>query len=256
TWLRQTFGIEQEGTLWQLAPALQSDTRLIRGTELWSVAAYDEARAEFDDLLNTTETDALASYQLAIYWRQIGAYQASIQAAANIIDAAKISTLEAPRYIARMRYPVYYLDVVQAEAAKYGLDPLLLFSLIRQESLFDANATAAAGEKGLTQVIPSTGEYIAQQLNWPDYEHSVLFRPYASIAFGAYYLHEQLSRFDNNVPAAVSAYNAGPGRAAQWVALSGGNPDLFISTIAIDSTRIYVTRIYGYHAIYRALYGL
>lgn len=256
TWLRQTFAIAQEGTLWQLAPTLQSDPRLIRGTELWGVAAYDEARAEFDDLLNTTETDALASYQLAIYWRQIGAYQASIQAAANVIGAAKISTIEAPPYIARMRYPVYYLDVVQTEAAKYGIDPLLLFALIRHESLFDANATAAAGEKGLTQVIPSTGEYIAQQLNWPDYEHSVLFRPYASIAFGAYYLQEQLARFDNNVPAAVSAYNAGPGRAVQWVALSGGDPDLFISAIAIDSTRTYVTRIYGYHAIYRALYGI
>ncbi|MCC6615454.1 MAG: tetratricopeptide repeat protein [Anaerolineae bacterium] len=255
SWLRQMFGIEQEGSLWQLSPALQADARLIRGTELWGVAAYDEARAEFDDLLNTTEDDALASYQLAIYWRQIGAYQASIQAAANIIDAANISTLEAPPYIARMRYPVYYLDVVQTEADKYDIDPLLLFALIRHESLFDANATAAAGEKGLTQVIPSTGEYIAQQLDWPGYQHSVLFRPYASVAFGAYYLHEQLMRFDNNVPASLGAYNAGPGNAAQWLALSGGDPDLFISSITISSTRTYVTRIYGYHAIYRALYG-
>jgi soluble lytic murein transglycosylase len=254
-WLRATFGITETGALWQLSPALQADPRLIRGSELWAVAAYDEARAEFGSLLDTSKNDPLMAYRLAIYFRQLGAYSDSIQAAANLIDAARVGTLGAPAYIARMRYPVYYLDVVQQAAQDYDIDPLLLFALIRHESLFDANATAAAGEKGLTQVIPSTGEYIAQQLQWPDYQHSQLFRPYASIAFGAYYLHEQLVRFDDNAPAALSAYNAGPGRAAQWVALSGGNPDLFISAITISSTRTYVTRIYGFHAIYRALYG-
>jgi len=255
-WLRQTFAIAQEGTLWQISPTLQNDPRLIRGDELWAVAAYEEARAEFTDLLNTTQGDALSSYQLAVHWRQMGAYNASIRAAANMIDAAQISTLQAPAFIARMRYPVYYLDVVQQAAEQYNMDPLLLFALIRHESLFDANATAAAGEKGLTQVIPSTGEYIAQQLAWENYQHTVLFRPYASIAFGAYYLQEQLAAFNDNAPAALSAYNAGPGRAAQWLELSGGDPDLFISAITIDSTRTYVTRIYGFHAIYRALYGL
>ncbi len=254
-WLRQTFGIAQEGALWTLSPTLQGDPRVIRGSELWAVGAYDEARAEFDDLLRTTREDALASYQLAIYWRQLGAYHASIQAAANVIEAARVGTLSAPPFIARMRYPAYYLDLVQEQAARYGFDPLLLFALIRHESLFDPNATAAAGEKGLTQVIPSTGEYIAQQLRWPDYQHSVLFRPYASIAFGAFYLGEQLRQFNSSVPAALSAYNAGPGRAAQWTALSGADPDLFMSAITIDSTRTYVQRIYGYHAIYRVLYG-
>jgi soluble lytic murein transglycosylase len=254
-WLRTTFSLTQEGALWQLSDALRNDPRRIRGEELWAVAAYEEARAEFSDLLTTTEDDPLASFQLAIHWRQLGAYNASIQAAANVINAANVGTLEAPPFIARMRYPAYYLDVVQAEAAQYSMDPLLIFALIRHESLFDATATAAAGEKGLTQVIPSTGEYIAQQLAWQNYQHSVLFRPYASVAFGAYYLYEQLELLDNNVPAALSAYNAGPGRALQWVELSGGDPDLFISTITIDSTRLYVRRIYGYHAIYRALYG-
>jgi soluble lytic murein transglycosylase len=254
-WLRATFGITQEGDLWQLSPTLQADPRRIRGAELWAVGAYVEARAEFSGLLAVTEQDALPSYQLAVHWRQIGAYNASIQAAANVIRAAGVGTLDAPGFIARMRYPAYYLEVVQAAAAQYAMDPLLMFALIRHESLFDATATAAAGEKGLTQVIPGTGEYIAQQLNWQNYQHSVLFRPYASVAFGAYYLYEQLARFENNAAAALSAYNAGPGRALQWVELSGGDADLFISAITINSTRTYVTRIYGYHAIYRALYG-
>jgi soluble lytic murein transglycosylase len=154
-----------------------------------------------------------------------------------------------------MRYPIYYLDVVLGVAQRREIDPLLMFSLIRHESLFNTNATAAAGEKGLTQVIPSTGEYIAGELQWPNYQHSVLFRPYAGVEFGAFYLDEQLDRFEQNVPAALAGYNAGPGRAANWNALSGGDPDLLMTTITIDSTRLYIQRIYSYYNVYRALYG-
>ncbi|MCS7070352.1 MAG: lytic transglycosylase domain-containing protein, partial [Anaerolinea sp.] len=161
----------------------------------------------------------------------------------------------APRFIARMRYPVYYLDVVLDSAQRYDLDPLLLFALIRHESLFDTYATAAAGEKGLTQVIPSTAEYIAQQIAFPDYQHSDLFRPYVGVEFGAFFLDENLERFNGNVTAALAGYNAGPGRAAQWLEISGGDHDAFLSAITIDSTRIYVQRIYSFFSIYRALYG-
>ncbi len=256
-WLRQTFGLTQEGALWMLPPELESDPRIVRGRELWMVSAYDEAEAEFDGIIDESrETgDALTSYRLAIYLRSIGMYLPSIVAAADVIKAANVSTLEAPAYIARMRYPIYYLDIVLEASQRHNVAPLLMFSLIRHESLFNTNATAAAGEKGLTQVIPATGEYIAGQLEWPDYQHSDLFRPYAGVEFGAYYFGEQLQRFDNNVPAALAGYNAGPGRASDWLLLAGNDPDLFMATITIDSTRHYVQRIYGFYNIYRTLYG-
>lgn len=254
-WLRQTYGITQAGALWQLPPELADDPRLVRGRELWTVAAYDEARAEFNDLIEANRTNPLASYQLAIYFRGIGAYQESIVAASYVIRNANVGTLDAPPYIARMRYPAYYLDVALEVSERRGLDPLLVFSLIRHESLFDTYATAAAGEKGLTQVIPSTAEYIAGQIQWQDYQHSDLFRPYAGIEFGAFYLQEQLNRFGGNTVAALAGYNAGPGRADSWLQLSGGDPDQFMTAISIDSTRTYVQRIYGYYNIYRALYG-
>jgi soluble lytic murein transglycosylase len=254
-WLRQAFALEQEGALWPLAPELEADPRLIRGRELWAVGAYDEAITEFEALLEAQRSNGLAAYQLAIYLRSLGAYRSSIIGAAHVIQAAGVGTLDAPPYIARLRYPIYYLDVVLDIAQQWEMDPLLMFSLVRLESLFDAYAEAAAGEKGLTQVIPSTGEYIATQLRWPDYQHTDLFRPYASIAFGAYYLNEQLERFANNVPAALAGYNAGPGRAMDWLALAGDDPDRFLTTITIDSTRGYVQRIYGFYNIYRELYG-
>ena len=254
-WLRTTFQITQEGALWTLAPELENDPRLVRGRELWEVAAYDEAIAEFDGLVDANQDNPLASYQLAIYFRGIGAYQNSIVAASYVIRKAQVGTLDAPPYIARMRYPVYYFDVVQDVGTRREIDPLLLFSLICNESLFDTYATGGAGEKGLMQVIPSTAESIASQLRWPDYQHADLFRPYAGIEFGAYYLAEQLQRFDGNVTVALAGYNAGPGRAINWLDLSGGDPDQFMTAIDIPSTRLYVQRIYSYYNIYRALYS-
>lgn len=256
TWLRRMFSIDQEEPLWQLSPVLQTDPRLIRGNELWAVGAYNEAEVEFRDVIEAHKDNALTSFQLAIFLRGIGAYQPSILAGANVIRAAGVGTLAAPPFIARLRYPVYYQDVVLDAAARRDIDPLLLFALIRHESLFDTYATAAAGEKGLTQVIPPTGEYIAQQLGWPDYQHADLFRPYAGVEFGAYYLEEQLKRFGGNVQAALAGYNAGPGRAAAWLELSGGDPDAFMTAITIDSTRQYVQRIYSFYSIYRSLYGV
>lgn len=257
-WLRQVFALDEAGDLWRMTDDLNSDPHLVRGRELFAVGAFDEAAIEFEDLAAALREkgDALGSYRLAIHLRGLGAYRESIIAAADVIIASETGTLEAPRFIARLRFPDYYLDLVRREGEARDVDPLLMLSLIRQESLFDTHATAAAGEKGLMQVIPSTAKYIADQLDWPDYQHSDLFRPYAGIAFGAFYIDEQLDLFDQNAVVALAAYNAGPGRAYEWNALSGGDPDLFMTTITIDSTRKYVQYIYRNYNIYRALYGV
>jgi len=257
-WMRTTFGIQAEGDLWRLSETLNTDLRMIRGRELYAVGAYDEAFAEFEDVADSAREngDALASYQLAVYLRGIGAYRESIIAAADIIIASGQGTLQVPPFIARMRFPDYYIDVIQPAADARGVDPLLMLSLIRQESLFNTFATAGAGEKGLMQVIPGTAQYIADQLQWEDYQHSDLFRAYAGVAFGTFYIDEQLELFNQNAIAALAAYNAGPGRALDWNALSGGDPDLFMTTITIDSTRGYVQFIYRNYNIYRELYGI
>ena len=256
-WLRQTFAISETGDLWHLSAALNADPRMIRGRELHAVGAFNEAFTEFEDLVDEAREngDALSSYRLAIYLRGIGAFRESIIAAANLVIASEMGTLQAPPFIARLRFPDYYIDIIRPIAEQREIDPLLMLSLIRQESLFNTYATAAAGEKGLMQVIPSTAQYIAEQLEWQDYQHSDLFRPYAGVAFGAYYLDEQLDLFDQNAIAALAAYNAGPGRAFDWNALAGGDPDLFMTTITIDSTRKYVQYIYRNFTIYRELYG-
>jgi soluble lytic murein transglycosylase len=259
TWLRATFNITQEGPLYPLSAALESDPRLVRGRELMivgaSIAAYDAAEIEFDALLDDVEGDPLALYQLAITLRDLRLYRLSIAAAARLIDAAGTATTQAPDAIARLRFPVYYHDLVLPAAARHNLDPLLVFALIRQESLFEGFATSHAAAQGLMQIIPDTGQWIALQLDWPNYRNSDVYRPYVNITFGTYYLRYVMDRLNGLPYAALAGYNGGPGNAAQWLSISGPDLDLFVQTITFDETRTYVRRIYEQYGIYRALYG-
>ena len=255
-WLRSIFSITQEGPLWPASEDMLADGRLQRGAALWSLGLHNAAREEFAALLDEYSDDGLRSYQLAVHLRGLGDYYSSIFAAANILNAAGVATLEAPPWLARLRYPVYWQDVVQDVARQHAMDPMLLFALIRLESLFNPWAEAAAGEKGLTQVIPPTGDYIAGQISWPNYQHSDLFRPQASVTFGAWYLAEQLERFGLDALVALAGYNAGPGRALGWQQAAQGDADRFLAAIDIESTRNYVQLIYGFHYVYRTLYGI
>jgi soluble lytic murein transglycosylase len=254
-WLRDKFKITQTGDLWPLSSTLATDPRMIRGNELWALAANTEARGEFDALTADNESNPLAMYQLATYYYRIGLYREAIETTAKLLDNAKIPTSDAPKAIAALRFPIAYYDLVLPNAQKYNIDPLLVFSIIRQESLFEGVATSYAAAQGLMQIIPSTGAYVARKLSWPDYQNSDIYRPYVNVTFGIYYLHEQLDTFQGNVYAALAAYNAGPGASSEWFRISNGDPDLFIQAISYDQTQTYVRRIYEQYDSYRDIYG-
>lgn len=104
-----------------------------------------------------------------------------------------------------------YLADIDTSSQKYGVDPLLLQSLIQQESGFDPNATSAAGAQGLTQLMPSTAAGLG--VTNP-------YDPAQAIDGGAHYLADQLAQFGGNTSSALAAYNAGPGAVKQY----GGVP--------------------------------
>ncbi|MFQ5419337.1 MAG: lytic transglycosylase domain-containing protein, partial [Anaerolineae bacterium] len=239
----------------ELSPELAADPRLIIGEKLWRAGLLESAKRELEDLRQSVRGDALASYQLAIFFRDLGLYRSSILAASRVIGLSGQTVFEVPVFLARLAYPVFYADLILPLAEQYGYDPALQFALVRQESLFESFARSGAAAQGLAQVIPDTGAYIAQQLAWPDYENDDLYQPYVGLAFGAFYLDQQLRLFDGMVAAALAAYNAGPGNAAHWYDLAGDDHDLFVETVNFAETRLYIERIYAGYEIYRVLYG-
>lgn len=254
-WLRSWLGLEPGVDVRSLSPQLATDPRLIRGEKLWQLGLLTEAKQELEAVRETAVDDVLLSYQLALYFRDLGLYRSSILAAARIPWLTGQSIFEIPKFIGQLIYPVYYDDLVLPLADKYDYDPRLHFALLRQESLFESFATSSAVAQGLSQVIPDTGAYIAQRLNWPEYENEDLYKPYVGLNFGAYYLNQQLDAFNGDEHAALSAYNAGPGNAARWYEVAGSDLDQYLETVNFDETRLYIQRIYeGFH-LYNYLYG-
>jgi soluble lytic murein transglycosylase len=176
-----------------------------------------------------------------------------------VLDLAGLddaTTFTAPIYFNHIRFGAYYEDLVGISAAENGLDPLFLYSVLRQESLFEGFVMSTAGARGLMQIIPSTGEEIARQIGWPpNYTAQDLYRPYVNIRFGAYYLDRQRDAFGGDLYQALAAYNGGPGNALKWIQLSNGDPDLFVEVIRFAETRNYIRYIYEIFDIYRDLYG-
>ncbi len=256
-WLAGWLGLEDGVGLGDLSPSLAADARIQRGLELWRLGRFQEAKAELEAVRTATRSDGLAQYQLALLFRDIGLYRSSILCAARLVSLSPEGDyLAVPSFIARLTHPTYYEDLVLENGRQSGLDPLLIFALIRQESLFESLAASSASARGLMQVIPPTGEEIHAALGWPpDYQTADLYRPYVSLRFGTYYLAQQRERFDGRIEVALAAYNGGPFRAIRWVEAAGGDPDLFLELITLSEPRLYIQRIKEHLAVYRKLYG-
>jgi len=151
-----------------------------------------------------------------------------------------------------LRFPMDYAPWVDDHARKNDLEPAFVFAITRRESIFDPQARSAAGARGLMQIMPATGKWLAKSTNtkWPG--SNSLDLPETNIRFGSYYIKYLLDRFDGQAHLAVAAYNAGPGRVRQWSPeLCRHAPDVWIETLPYLETREYIAAVLTYIAIYR-----
>jgi soluble lytic murein transglycosylase len=161
-----------------------------------------------------------------------------------------------PAAILRMRYPAPWPDLVQRYADQRGVDPLLIYAMMRQESAFDPRAGSSAGAFGLTQFIAGTATDVARSLG-RDVRFQDLARPVLAIEFGAFYLSTRIREFDGSVYEGLAAYNGGATNAARWRRGAGDPPDVdrFLETIDFSETESYIRLVLENYAWYRHLYG-
>jgi soluble lytic murein transglycosylase len=260
-WVRLTFNLTPDVDLSNLGP-LATDERVTRGAELWELGLLEDARLEFESLRLQLELnqDAVSSYRLANYLFDLGLYRSAIFAARQTLTMAGLDehteSMMAPPYFSHVRYGLYYSDLVIPDAQTNNLDPLFVFSVIRQESLFEGFVNSNAGARGLMQIIPETGAQINFELIWPrNYDDNDLYRPNVSVTFGTHYLAKNRGLLNGDLYAALAAYNGGPGNAQAWKELAGDDPDLFLETVRFEETRNYIRNIYEIFVIYKRLYG-
>lgn len=152
-------------------------------------------------------------------------------------------------------FPIPNIEGLLQPAA--DVDPSLLLSLTRQESMFQSEAASPAGARGLMQLIPSTARIVARQLDKPYDQDRLTADPAYNVSLGAHYVQSLIERFDGAVPLALAGYNAGPLRVKRWIERHGDpRGDRYamvdwIELIAFSETRNYVQRVLEGYGVYK-----
>ncbi len=253
SWVRGWPGQEATGAPDDLG--VEGDRSVRRATLLAAVGLGSESRDAWIAALDQWDADAPRLVELSRLAHAQGSTYIALRAAARLARLAPAGATP-PQALDRLRYPAPYPDLVAQQTAERSLDPRLLYALLRQESLFNPQATSWVGARGLAQVMPETGQGIAQGLGLANFSPDDLYRPAVSVRFGAVYLKDRLDDLGGNVQAALSAYNGGLGNARRWAGGSNvADSDLFTEGVDFAETRGYIKAVYGFYAAYQRIYA-
>ncbi|HTL13041.1 MAG TPA: DUF1284 domain-containing protein [Bdellovibrionota bacterium] len=144
----------------------------------------------------------------------------------------------------RLIFPIVYESLIQRNADVNRIDPILILSLMKQESAFDPTAVSHAGAIGLMQLMPVTAVD-----NDPKLELAQLTDGEANVRVGTSYIARILRQFNGNIVFTLAGYNGGPGRVRKWKRDFADryhrDPDMleFMELIPYKETREYVGSI-------------
>lgn len=184
---------------------LQIDRELIQAGDFYH--ALKNLRAQFPDIL-----DRGRSYDTPLLWE--------------------------------LAYPKEVVEQIQRLAKEISIEPEFVAGIMREESVFDVRATSKSGAMGLMQLMPFTGEWVAQQLGVASFVKEKLYDQDMNIRFGAFYLDHLNQKFQGNLYFTAASYNAGPEAVNKWI-VSGhfSEPEEFVENIPYQETRYYVKRV-------------
>jgi soluble lytic murein transglycosylase-like protein/TolA-binding protein len=163
---------------------------------------------------------------------------------------------QTPRW--RFAFPLAYGNIIEREARKHNLDPLLIHGLIRQESRYDYKALSRSNAMGLMQLLKGTACGVAKHNGITLNATEDIFTPDINIRLGTAYVASVLKRANNNAMLAVASYNGGPNAVARWLkqhqAQGISDMDVYVENIPYDETRDYVRKVFSHYWNYEQLY--
>jgi soluble lytic murein transglycosylase-like protein len=223
-----------------------------------------DAEAKFERDRIAAEAKGLAGERVgeAFLARGFPSRATALAARANAAGAVRDAVLW------QLMYPLPFATPLRETADREHVDPLLVASVIRQESGFEPHATSRTDARGLMQVEPATGRDLAQALGLPDFDPALLWVPPVNLALGIHHFVTGLARYPELIRG-LAAYNAGTTRVDRWSTspLNGkdratehardplDDVDIFVERIPFVETRDYVRAIVRNQAVYRMVYG-
>ncbi len=218
---------------------LEQNKPLLRARELFFVGRNLEARREwFQGIrkLNTEEIKQAA--KMAFTWKWFD-------------NAIKTVAKTKHRNDYDLRFPMPFQDEVMHQVSNHNLDAAVVYGIIRRESLFDPLARSRVGALGLMQLMPATARKVAKSLGLKNPAQNDILNVSNNIKLGTQYFKTVLNRFDNNIPLAAAAYNAGPRNVKKWLPETEPLPaDLWVETVPFKETRNYIQAVLAYATIF------
>ncbi|MBH23242.1 MAG: hypothetical protein CMH57_02035 [Myxococcales bacterium] len=152
-------------------------------------------------------------------------------------------------------HPRAFPLLVQKYAAREGLNPYILWALMTVESAYNPDSVSYADARGLLQVIPKTGNKVADDIRDNIFGGYDLLTPETSVRHGAWYFARLVRKFNGQEPFAISSYNGGPHNVHRWLRHKDHIPlDEFVEEIPFKQARGYTKKVLRFVALYRAIY--
>ena len=164
--------------------------------------------------------------------------------------------MEQGRTLWEYSFPKAYPVIVDRYSKEFEVSRELVWSIMKAESQYKKEAISPVGALGLMQVMPYTGNRIAEILGDKGFMPSQLLNPESAIKIGTKYLQRLNKKFNQALPLVAASYNAGPHRVKNWLQQFGNlETDEFIEHIPFLETRNYVKKVIANSYIYSELYN-
>lgn len=235
-------------TLWPLGTCLGPDERfrgLLESGRLVQVARYlDSQYPDCDEAL----------WIQAMLWDVAGEYSLSHNIPRRRLSGWQRQVGPTSRHQWEIAYPRPFLEIVLSESERTGVEPALIYAIMREESAFVSAIHSYAGAQGLMQLMPRTARGHAEDVTG-EVTVERLAEPEINIRIGANFLAHLARHLDSNPVLMVAAYNAGRGAVGRWLrARPFEEPGWWVEHIGPTQTRNYSKRVLWSLAVYRTLY--
>ncbi len=214
----------------------------------------EEAFALYEDALKFHKNRPEFYYRYGVMFMQNGEHALAHRMARsflNMIPRGKM--VGVPIQVLKFLYPLPHEAKVRKHAK---IDPYLVYSVMRQESIFDAKIQSPAGARGLLQIMPTTGDFLAKREGIEKFDKDLLYNAYMNIRLGVRYLNDLYQEHQGDYIGVLGEYNAGPTAAKRWLANYGSLPwDIRVEEVSYWETREYVKLVVGNYWTYGETYG-
>jgi len=228
-----------------------------KGRELFILGFYDDAINELTIVEKEEHNNKKLMLEVSNLFFRSGNYYGTIKIAVNYLNELLIDVPKGEvKSIWKPFYPRGYYDTVEKWANIEKVNPFLVYSIIREESHFNPFALSVSDARGLMQIIPPTGKWIAEKINSKNFNIGNMWDEETNIRMGSWYLRFLLDYFDDTEMLAVAGYNAGQGAVGKWVQKHDKKEaDFFIENIPYEQTREYIKKVLRDYVIYHQIYG-